>query len=673
MDRSDDTFDKSSGQSDQFEAKILKAGDGAQDQANPVVSALGLGWAPGRSRVSSFTSNLSVIAASAKLIFGIGVVAILYFGREVFVPLAVAILLTFILAPAVRALRRWRFGRFPSILTVVLIAFLALFGFGMVLGEQVAHLAAALPKYQDTLTKKIEKLRGAAAETGTLGQASNVLRNLNEELNDTKSGRQLTPVPVEIYETAKAPLQVIQRVISPLVDPLTTTGIIIVFVIFFLVQREDLRDRLIRLAGSTDLHRTTAAIDDAGQRLSRYLLAQSALNAAFGVTIGVGLALIGVPNPVLWGILAAVLRFVPYIGAIIAAAFPLALAVAVDPGWTTLILTAALFLVVELIVGQVVEPLLYGHSTGISPVAVVVAAMFWTWLWGPIGLLLSTPLTVCLDVLGRHIERLRFLDVLLGSRPPLSPAQTFYHRILSGSPDEAFDQAEDLLKEKSLSNYYDEVAIEGLRLAELDARRGLLDPTSSQRIRAAVEGLVADLSDFDDVAPPRPASDEDSAFTDTSQPKESRSVNLPVLSRDELRGSWASPTAVLCIPGPSPLDEAATLLLAQILEKHGIGVQVKKHQIVASGNIFHLSGEGVAMVCLSYLDNGDAPARARAAIRRVQRQLPNATVLVGLWGPNKDQSEALRSELKASFYACSLREAAKICIKDAQRPRYWAA
>jgi hypothetical protein len=421
------------------------------------------------------------------------------------------------------------------------------------------------------------------------------------------------------------------------------------------------------------LHRTTAAIDDAGQRLSRYLLAQSALNAAFGVTIGVGLALIGVPNPVLWGILAAVLRFVPYIGAIIAAAFPLALAVAVDPGWTTLILTAALFLVVELIVGQVIEPLLYGHSTGISPVAVVVAAMFWTWLWGPIGLLLSTPLTVCLDVLGRHVERLRFLDVLLGSRPPLSPAQTFYHRILSGSPDEAFEQADDLLKKKSLSSYYDEVAIEGLRLAELDVRRGVLDPNSSQRIRAAIEGLVADLSDFDDVAPPPHASDDESSVADPSKPKESQSVDLPVLSRDELRGSWASPTAVLCISGPSPLDEAATMLLAQILEKHGIGVQVKKHQIVSSGNIFHLSGEGVAMVCLSYIDNDDARARVRAATRRVQRQLPNTTVLVGLWGPNKDESGALRSELKVSFYACSLREAAKIFIKDAQRPRYWAA
>jgi predicted PurR-regulated permease PerM len=681
MDRSDDARDKIGGQSDQLENTILEEGADVQDQPRMAVNPLGVGWARGRGPVPSFTSNLSVIAASAKLVSGVGVIAILYFGREVFVPLAVAILLTFVLAPLVRVLHRWRVGRIPSILTVVLIAFLAIFSLGMVLGEQVAHLAATLPTYQDTLTKKIEKLRGAAAETGTLGQASNVLRNLSEELKDTKSApqpslatsRQLTPVPVEIYETAKAPLQVVQRVISPLVDPLTTTGIIIVFVIFFLIQREDLRDRLIRLAGSADLHRTTAAIDDAGQRLSRYLIAQSALNAAFGITIGVGLALIGVPNPVLWGILAAVLRFVPYIGAIIAAAFPLALAVAVDPGWTTLILTAALFLVVELTVGQVVEPLLYGHSTGISPVAVVVAAMFWTWLWGPIGLLLSTPLTVCLDVLGRHVERLRFLDVLLGSRPALSPAQAFYHRILSGSPDEAFEQAEDLLKVKSLSNYYDEVAIEGLRLAERDARRGVLDPNSSQKIRAAVEGLVADLSHFDDVTPTPGASDEESAIADPSRTKESQSVELPVLSRDKLHGSWASPTAVLCIPGPSPLDEAATLMLAQILEKHGIGVQIKKNQVVSSGTIFHLSGEGVAMVCLSYIDNGDAPARARAAIRRVQRQLPNATVLVGLWGPNKDELGALRSELKASFYAHSLREAAKICIKDAQRPRYWAA
>ena len=676
MDQSGDNLDKTDGQGVQRDDKILDRNEGAPDSTQVLLHPRG--GMPGR---SLFTSHLSIIAAAAKLITGIGVIAILYFGREVFVPLAVAILLTFVLAPPVRLLRRWHFGRVPSIVTVVVIAFLAIFGLGMVLGEQVAHLAAALPNYQDTLTKKIERLRGAAAETGTLGQASKVLRKLDQELSEIQpgseasatTGRPLNPVPVEIYESPGSPLRVIQRVISPLVDPLMTTGIIIVFVIFFLIQREDLRDRLIRLAGSTDLHRTTTAIDDAGRRLSRYLLAQSALNAAFGLTVGAGLALIGVPNPVLWGILAAVLRFVPYVGAFIAAAFPLALAVAVDPGWTTVILTAALFLVVELIIGQVIEPLLYGHSTGISPVAVVVAAMFWTWLWGPIGLLLSTPLTVCLDVLGRHVERLRFLDVLLGSRPPLNPPQSFYHRILSGNPDEAFDQAEEMLKTKSLSTYYDEVAIEGLRLAELDARRGALDYTSSQKIRIAVEGLIADLSDFDDVTPPAEVIDEESAEADAAKPSSSRPPELPVLRGDDLQGSWASATAVLCIPGPSPLDEAAAIILAQILEKHGFGVQVRKYQVVSSEDIYHLSGDGVAMVCVSYIDVGDARSRARAAVRRVQRQIPNVTVLAGLWGPNKEESGDIRAVLRSNFYAHSLREAARLCIKSAQRARYWAA
>jgi predicted PurR-regulated permease PerM len=675
MNRSDDNLDKINNQPDKLEGRILERGDSTENQASREVLP-GVGWAPRRNPLPSLRSNLSVIAASAKLIVFIGLVAILYFGRPVFVPLAVAILLAFILAPLVRALHRWHLGRIPSIITVVLIAFLTIFGLGMVLGEQVTHLAAALPQYQDTLTKKIDALRGMTAGRGTLGQASDVLRNLNRELKTDQRGvepgataeQQTTPVPVEIQQPVPAPLEVIQKIINPLLDPLMTTGIIIVFVIFFLVQREDLRDRLIRLAGSTDLHRTTIAIDDAGNRLSRYLLTQTALNAAFGITIGGGLALIGVPNPVLWGILAAVLRFVPYIGAFIAAAFPLALAVAVDPGWTTVILTVALFLIVELIVGQVLEPLLYGHSTGISPVAVVVAAMFWTWLWGPIGLLLSTPLTVCLDVLGRHVDRLRFLDILLGSKPALDPAESFYHRILSGNSDEAFEQAENMLKTKSLSSFYDEVAIEGLRLAAIDAHRGALAHNTLQKICVAVEGLVTDLSHFDDVMTPAAK-----AVDDASNPTAPQPVELPTLRRDELQGSWASPTAVLCIPGPGPLDEAATNILAQILEKHGFGVQVAKHQVVSSGNVFHLGGEGVALVCLSYLDVGDAPVRARAAIRRVQRQISNVTVLGALWGPNKDESGAIRNDLKATYYANSLCEAVRLCIKAAQRPRFWAA
>jgi hypothetical protein len=317
------------------------------------------------------------------------------------------------------------------------------------------------------------------------------------------------------------------------------------------------------------------------------------------------------------------------------------------------------------------EPLLYGHSTGISPVAVVVAAMFWTWLWGPIGLLLSTPLTVCLDVLGRHIDRLRFLDILLGSKPALNPPEIFYHRILSGNPDEAFDQAENLLKTQSLSNFYDNVAIEGLRLAAIDAQSGVLGRNNVQKIRAAVDGLVADLSQFDDVTPSPSLVEE--AIADNPESAAPQSAELPVLRRDELQGAWASATAILCLPGPSPLDEAATIILAQILKKHGLGVQVEKNQVVSSGNVFHLGGEGVALVCVSYIDVGDAPLRVKAAVRRVQRQIPKATVLAGLWGPNKDESGAVRSELKASYYANSLSQAARLCIKAAQRPRFWAA
>ena len=660
MNRSDDSLDKIKNRGDQLEVRGLEQDRRADGQTRQAIFPLRVGWAPARQPASSFKSDLSVIAASARLIVFIAVVAILYFGRPVFVPLAVAILLTFILAPFVRALRRWHFGRIPSIITVVLLAFLTIFGLGMVLGQQVKHLAADLPKYENTLTKKIDALRGATAGRGTLGQASNVLRNLGQELQDAQP--ESTPIQVEIHQPAPAPLEVIQRIINPLLDPLMTTGIIIIFVIFFLIQREDLRDRLIRLAGSTDLQRTTTALDDAGHRLSRYLIAQLALNAAFGLTIGGGLALIGIPNAVLWGILAATLRFVPYIGAFIAAAFPLALAVAVDPGWTTLILTAALFLLVELVVSQIVEPLLYGHSTGVSPVAVVVAAMFWTWLWGPIGLLLSTPLTVCLDVLGRHIDRLRFLDILLGSRPALNPAESFYHRILSGNSDEAFEQAEDMLKKKSLSNFYDEVGIAGLRLAAIDAQRGALDHNSLKKIRAAVEGLVADLCQLDDVKP----------STGEATAELAQSAELPMLRRDKLLGPWASATAVLCISGPSPLDEAATVMLAQIFEKHGFGVQVKKHQVVSPGNVFQLGGEGVALVCVSYVDIGDAQSRARAAIRRVQAQIPKVTVLAGLWGPNKDESGEIRNELKASYYANSFSGAVRLCIKAAQVPRFWA-
>ena len=252
---------------------------------------------------------------------------------------------------------------------------------------------------------------------------------------------------VEVRQPDQTAIELAQRIVTPVVEPLSTTAIVLIVSIFILLQREDLRDRMIRLFGASDLHRTTIAMNDAARRLSRYLLTQLAVNAAFGVIIATGLAFIGIPSPVMWGVLGALLRFVPYIGAPLSAVMPLALAAAVDPGWSMLLWTASLYLVVEPVMGQLVEPLVYGHSTGLSPFAVVLAATFWTWLWGPIGLILSTPLTLCLVVLGRHVARLEFLDVLLGDRPALTPVESFYQRMLAGDPDEVHDHAEVLLKQ----------------------------------------------------------------------------------------------------------------------------------------------------------------------------------------------------------------------------------
>jgi hypothetical protein len=287
-------------------------------------------------------------------------------------------------------------------------------------------------------------------------------------------------------------------VLAPAVGPLETTAIVVIVAIFILLQREDLRDRLIRIFGATDLHRTTTAMDEAASRLSRYFLTQVAINAAFGVIIGWGLYFIGVPSPALWGVLAGLLRFLPYVGAVLAAIPPLILAAAVGPDWAMSLWVVGLFIVVEPIMGYAVEPIVYGHSTGLSPIAVIVSAIFWTWLWGPIGLILSTPLTLCLVVLGRHVKRLEFLDVMLGDRPALTPVESFYQRMLAGDPDEALDQAETLLRDRSLSSYYDEVVVKALQLAAADSLRGVLDDARLDQVRRAALTLVDDLSGHDD-------------------------------------------------------------------------------------------------------------------------------------------------------------------------------
>ena len=530
----------------------------------------------------------------------------------------------------------------------------------------MTKLAQNLPLYEYNIEQKIRSARGYAGG-GMLERISNFLRDLNQEVgkkNDAPPasvpqppGEPTKPIPVEVHQPDATPMQVAERVLQPLVDPLTTAGLVVIFVIFFLSQRQNLRDRLIRLAGSHDLQRTTDAINDGAQRLSRYFLAQTALNVLFGLIVGIALTLIGVPNPVLFGILAMVLRFVPYIGAFLAASFPIALAMAVDPGWSMALMTAALFLVVEPLIGQVIEPLVYGHSTGLTPVAVIIAATFWTWLWGPIGLLLSTPLTVCLGVLGRHIPWLRFLDVMIGDEPPLSPAQSFYQRALAADIDEAVDQAVEFLPRRSLSHVYDEVVLKALNLAQIDYRRGLLDPQHVEQMNEAVHELIADTVDYEDVADNDHASEEG----DETPPL----PDLPILRN--LPPEWSA-KPVLCIAGRGPFDDSVARMLLQLLEKHGLGGCVETNAAVSSSNIVRLNSTGVTVVCLSYLDLGNSPAHLRHSIKRIRRQIADATLIVGLWGHADDESrKQLQTTTAADYYVSSLREALSLCIDAAAR------
>ncbi|MCK1690666.1 AI-2E family transporter [Bradyrhizobium sp. 145] len=621
---------------------------------------------------------ISLLSAVAMAILAAIIVMVLYYGREIIIPIALAVLLSFVLAPLVRLVQRLRIPRSLAVVSVVVIAFAFIFAMGSLLATQLTQLAGDLPRYQSTISEKIQSFRETTAGRGTLERASSMLKDLSKELDKPKEAANSLgtiaapkaaaprPVPVEVLQPDPGALESLQTLISLLLHPLATTGIIVIFVIFILLQREDLRNRLIRLAGSDDLQRTTAALDDAASRLSRLFLIQLLVNGSFGIIIGMGLWLIGVPSAILWGILAAVLRFVPYIGAVIAAAFPLALAVAVDPTWTMLLWTIALFVVVEPVVGHVLEPMVYGHSTGLSPVAVVASATFWTALWGPIGLVLATPLTVCLVVLGRHVERLEFLDVMFGDRPALSPPEIFYQRMLAGDPTEASAKAEEFLKERSLSSYYDEVALRGLQLAQADAERGALAPDRLTKIRDAVQEFANNISEQDERLPPKvgPTTDVEATSAIEGVAEDAPYESLRVLRKEDLPAGWQGEHPVLCVAGRNPIDEAAAIMLAQLTGAHGLSARVEAAEALSTANIFRLETTGVAIVCLVYMD-ASSPAHMRYSVRRLRRKLPKATIILGCWMKDIDPAalESLREGAKADLAAATLGGALKLCIE----------
>jgi predicted PurR-regulated permease PerM len=609
------------------------------------------------------------------------VLAALYVGEDVFLPVVLAILLAFVLAPFVELLRRWRLGRVPSVIIAVLVALGIIVSLAAVIGFQVAGLASDIPRYQTTIETKIGSLR-----EGALGKLPQLLKDFGRRFDRAvaepppeqaptapspaapPAPQEPGPLPVEVHEPDPTPVQVARNVLLPLLEPLATMGIVFVVLVFILMQREDLRDRMIRLFGASDLHRTTAAMDDAARRLSRYFLTQLALNASFGVVAAVGLWLIGVPSPILWGVFAALMRFVPYIGSFLAAVPPILLAAAVDPGWSMALMALALFAIGEPLMGHVVEPIVYGQSTGLSPFAVVISAIFWTWIWGPVGLLISTPLTLCLVVLGRHVERLEFLDVLLGDRPALTPAENLYQRMLAGDPDEALESAELLLKERSLTSYYDEVALRGLQLAANDATRGVLTQRQLEQVKDVIRALVQDLGSHEDVEPhPQETKDDPVAAPASEKPANKEpAVRAPMPQEGNIPEAWRADGAVLCIAGRGPLDEAASEMLSQLLNKHGLGTRVVQHSAVSRREIFNLDMTGVQMVCISYLEISGTPAHLRYLLRRL-KQKAKAPTLVGLW-PAEDavlKSETMRATLGANYYVSSLRDAVVQCLKVA--------
>jgi len=576
-------------------------------------------------------------ATASPVVVGATIIAALYFGREIFIPIAIALLMSFVLTPLVNSLRRLRLPRLVAVSVSVLLTVGIVAALATLIGIQAADLAGDVPRYRATIERKINGLRdspvgrvteyvanigralhGGAKEAGS-PEAQPAAPQSPPSPGPEQAPATPKPVLVEVATSPPGSLEMLSTVLTPVMHPLATVGIVFVVLLFVLMQREDLRDRMIRLAGSSDLHRTTVAIDDAAKRLSRYFVVQLALNAAFGIVIGIGLYLIGVPNPVIWAIFSALMRFVPYLGAVLSAILPMALAAAVDPGWNMMIAVAILFIVLEPLTGQVFEPIFYGQSTGLSPFAVLVSALFWTWLWGPVGLILSTPLTACLVVLGRYVEHLEFLDVLFGDRPALTPVQNFYQRILAGDSEEVLGHAELILQQCSLSSYYDEVVLKALELAAQDAARGVLTAQQKGAMRAALAELIADLSDRSDAV--GGADGEEGACS-----------ALPMgPPPGALDSAWTREGAVLCVAGRGFLDEAAAAILAQILGKRGIGARAVPFADTASVRIGRFEPGPARMACVISLALDGEPTHLRRLIWRLKGRMPDVPILLGLW------------------------------------------
>ncbi|MEO6854897.1 MAG: AI-2E family transporter [Rhodoferax sp.] len=602
-----------------------------------------------------------------KVLLVVAVLTVLYVGREVLIPVTLAVVLSLAIAPAVRALKQLGLGQVPAVLSAVVVLSMLLLGLATLIGLQAIELADGLPQYQSTLGSKIEILRETTvgrleSMQGSAGRVFGKLLDgggdVDGRAGELSAGLRVPAgvVPVQIQERPATPLQLASQVLGSLWGPLGTVGVVLIVLIFVLLEHESLRDRFIHLTGGTDIRTATYAFNDAGQRLSRFFISQFAVNLAVGAIIGLGLAGIGVPHGVFFGIVTAVLRFVPYVGVAAAAIGAAVLGAAVDIGWSTMFLTIGLFAVVEVVVAQVVEPQLYGHSTGLSPLSVVLSAIFWGWIWGPMGLLVSTPLTLCLVVAGRHVKSLAFLDVLLGETSPLSLSEKFYQRALSDDAGEIIAAARPFLKTRSFAKYCDQILMPALQLGAVDLAAGSINAQQQQKLHHAIVQVIESLG----------------AQADASNSRRRRApvlddpnIGLQLRRLRELQaGPWQGPLSVppgsitLCLGASSLRNDLLTEILTRVLRKQRVDARSFSMDDLDAPAPPGAVPESVAIVFI-VISLLEAEKEVCAQfVAKLRRRFPQATV-VGMFSLHGEQDEKASADIGMDLTVSSFEQAAQ--------------
>jgi len=561
----------------------------------------------------------SLIAVATFLL----IIASLYWAQAVLIPVALAILLTFLLSPVAGALERIALGRLPSVILIVVVTFSLLGGIGWIVALQFESLANELPTYRKNIRQKIADIRDAG-KGGALEKVQKTADDVKEEFQKNNDPARVQEKPREVVVKAEesSTFWPIPLALGPMVERFAGAGLVIVLVVFMLIQREDLRNRLIRLVGYGRLTFTTRALEEAGQRISRYLLMQTIINSSFGLAVGLALYLIGVPYAMLWGFFAAVLRFIPYVGPFAAAIMPGALSLAVFEGWLWPILVVGIFVALELICNMVLEPLLYAESAGVSEVGLLVAVAFWTWLWGPVGLVLATPLTVCVVVLGKYVPRMDFIGVLISDQPAMESNISYYQRLLAMDQAEAAEIVEEHLKTHPQEQLFDGVLIPALNYTRRDRELGRLTEDGEQFVFRATREILEDLNSL------KPQSS--SELSDSAKTTTTNGNSLVILPK----------VPILGCPAQDEADELALLMFRQLLDSSRYEVEIISDAMVTAEVVARIGEKGPAMICIAALPPGGL-AQTRYLCKRLRARFPNLKIVVGRWGVGSEDSNSI--------------------------------